>query len=207
MDDTTSQKNISDHQQEESFDDVTIESYNDDLDNGEQTPADTIKRLRARVKELTKEKQEYLDGWQRIKADFTNYKKREEEEKSEFLKFAKEGMIIDLLPVLQSFQMAFANKEAWEKVDENWRKGVEYIHQQLMAVLQEQGLTVEEPLGKMFDPTAHTSVGTMPTTDSAKDHLIAEVVQIGYRLNGKIIKPPTVRVYDIHATGELDQNN
>jgi molecular chaperone GrpE (heat shock protein) len=62
-----------------------------------------------------------FSGWQRAKADLLNARKRDEEEKKEYIKFANERMIEDLLPVLQSFDMAMGNKEAWEKADKNWR--------------------------------------------------------------------------------------
>lgn len=192
----TNNEHIDNNDDTSAIDDVTIESYNDDIDSGELTAEDKIKRLRKRVSELTKEKQEYLDGWQRSKADFVNYKKREAEERSEFLKFAKIGMVTELIPVLDSFMMAFANKEAWEKVDQNWRTGVEYIHQQLMRALEDQGLTIDNPIGAKFDPTIHTSIGGVPTTEESKEHLIAEVTQVGYRMNGKIIRSPSVKVYE-----------
>lgn len=189
------------------IDDIEIESYNDDvLIEDDLTPQDQLKKLREKIRECVKEKQEYLDGWQRSKADFINYKKREEESKSEFLKFAREGLITDLLPALESFHMAFANKEAWEKVDPSWRVGVEYIHTQLLQILGSHGLTEIDPLGEEFDPTIHTSVGHIETDDVTKYHKIAEVLQLGYRLNGKLISSPKVKIFgkqdDTNATSD-----
>ena len=178
------------------IDDVQIESYNDDvIDGGEMTPQDHIKRLREKLRETIAEKQEYLDGWQRLKADYINYKKREEENKAEFLKFSREGVIGDMLPILESFHMAFANKEAWEKVDPSWRVGVEYIHTQLLQVLAGHGLTEVDPIGEMFNPNEETSIGTISTSDPLLDHKVAEVAQLGYKLNGKLIRSPRVKIY------------
>jgi molecular chaperone GrpE len=177
-------------------DDVEIEMYNDDgVVMRPATPEERVRKLREKLNICKAEKQEYLDGWQRLKADFVNYKKRAEDEKAEFIRYSREGIITDLLPVLESFQMAFANKEAWEKVDQSWRMGVEHIHTQLMQTLTGYGLTEVKPLGKMFDPKEETSVGTIPTTDVAKYHSIAEVVQVGYRLGGRLIKSPKVKIY------------
>lgn len=178
-------------------DDIEIESYNDDIagEGGELTAQDHIKLLRQKLREVTQEKQEYLDGWQRLKADFANFKKREEESKEDFIKFARENLIVDLLPVLESFQMAFANKEAWGNVDPAWRTGVEYIHTQLSQVLEGHGLTVEDPIGKDFDPREHESIGIVETTDHSLHHKIAEVVQRGYRLSGKLIRSAKVKIY------------
>ncbi len=177
-------------------DDIVIESYNDDmLGGGEITPKDQIKRLREKLHDSSVEKQQYLDGWQRLKADFANHKKREEESKGEFIKFAREGLITDLLPTLESFHMAFANKEAWGKVDPSWRTGVEYIHTQLTQALASHGLTTVDPIGEQFNPNEQTSIGTIPATDPAMDHKVAEVVQLGYKLSGKLIRSPRVKIF------------
>jgi len=184
------------------IDDVEFESYNDNTDgDGTMSPEDRIKKLRNQLKDAVREKQEYLDGWQRLKADFVNFKKREEEGKDEFIKFARENLVVDLLPVLESFHMAFANKDAWEKVDASWRKGVEYIHTQLTQVLQGHGLVVEDPIGKDFNPNEHTAIATVPTKESAKFHKVAEVVQLGYRLSGKLIKSPKVKIFGEEESG------
>ena len=177
-------------------DDVEIESYNEDLgSDGGMTPEDQIKKLREKLRACEKEKLLNLDGWQRTKADFVNFRKRQEDEKAEFLKFANEGVITDLLPVLESFQMAFANKEAWGKVDQAWRSGVEYIHTQLLQALRDHGLTEVDPIGKDFDPTEQMSVGIIPTEDKRLYHKVGEVLQRGYRLGGKLIRSPQVKIY------------
>jgi molecular chaperone GrpE (heat shock protein) len=177
-------------------DDVEIESYNGDAEYAEgMTPQDRIKHLREKLRECTKDKQEYLDGWQRLKADFVNFKKRNEEEKEYFLKFSREGIITDLLPVLESFNMAFANKEAWGKVDPSWRIGIEHIHTQLMQVLSGYGLTELNPIGSVFDPNEQMSIGSTLTNDTAKYHTVAEVLQVGYKLGGRLIKAPKVKIY------------
>lgn len=182
------------------IDDVEIESYNDDAFSGEETtPEDRMKRLREKLRECTKEKAANLDGWQRSKADFINFRKREEEGRAEFLKFAEEGIIADLLPVLESFHMAFANKEAWAKVDQSWRSGVEHIHTQLSQVLREHGLNEIDPIGKNFDPNEHMSVGSVETEDKNLHHKVAEVLQLGYRLNGKLLRSPRVKIYSEKA--------
>lgn len=177
-------------------DDVEIESYNDDVaSGGTMTSEDHIKRLREKLRACEKEKTANLDGWQRSKADFVNFRKREEDGKAEFLKFAGEGVVSDLLPVLESFHMAFANKEAWGKVDKSWRSGVEYIHTQLVQILREHGLSEVNPIGQDFDPNEQLSVGLVGTEDKKQYHKVAEVLQLGYRLNGKIIRPPQVKIY------------
>ena len=100
--------------------------------------------------------------------------------------------------------MAFANKEAWEKVDPSWRSGVEYIHTQLVQTLSGHGLTEYDPSGERFDPAVHTAVETIPTTDQQLDHHVAKVLQVGYRLNGKLIRSPRVVVYGTMTPDETN---
>ncbi len=155
---------------------------------------DIVKDLREKLKKAIAEKQEYLDGWQRAKADFVNIRKRDEEEKREFRKFPTENIIAELVPVLESFEMARANKAAWEAIDKNWRMGVEYIQTQLLKTLSDNGLQEIDPLNQKFDPSRDEAVSYEPTDDQMKDHVIIDVIQKGYSLNGKIIKAPRVKV-------------
>ncbi len=111
---------------------------------------------------------------------------------------ANEGLIEELLPVLQSFEMAFGNKEAWEKADKNWRAGVEYIYTQLKSVIEQNGLTEIQAVGKAFDPSIHEAVRYEPGTQGVKEGTILSVVEKGYILGGKLIKPAKVVVAEAH---------
>lgn len=172
-------------------DDVVFE------DNIEVTGADykvKTDKLRARIKELEKKNVELLDSWQRDKADFINTRKRDEEGKKEFLKFAKADIISEVIPVLDSFDSAFKNKEAWEKVDKNWRTGVEYINTQLHSILKEHGLKVINPVGELYEHNRDEAVETVKVDSEAEDGKILDVVAVGYELDGKEIRPPKVKV-------------
>lgn len=182
-----------DKQEKSEYDDVILDERLDDTMN-EEFSKDAIKKLRQKLEVCIKEKQEYLLGWQRSKADFVNARKSDEENRKNFIKFANEGLIEELLPVIESFEMAFGNKEAWEKVDKNWRVGVEYIYGKLLSTLTQHGLTELNPVGEKFNPAEHTSFENVHTDDPKEDHMIVAVVQKGYMLNGKIIKPPNVKV-------------
>jgi molecular chaperone GrpE len=140
------------------------------------------------------ERDEYLSGWQRAKADFANAKKRADESLVEYRKLATEGLVEELIPVLQSFEMAFANKESWEKADKNWRAGVEYIHGQLKSVLEQNGLKEVNPLGEEFNPNRDEAIEFVPVDDAAQSNKIVGVVSKGYSLNGKDIRAPKVKV-------------
>lgn len=163
-------------------DDVTIEPE-------EGSEQETIKKLREKLKTALLEKQEYLTGWQKDKAEFINARKRDEQDKKDFVRFANENLLAELFPVLDSFSMAMGNKEAWEKVDKNWRVGVEYIANQLKKILEEHGLKEIDPIGEKFDPLRDEAI-----EDGKESDIITTVLQKGYSLNGKIVKAPKVKV-------------
>lgn len=169
-------------------------------DNTEVTGADykqKTDKLRARIKELEKKNIELLDGWQRDKADFVNARRRSDAEKQEFAKFAAGDIIAELLTVLDSFESAMRNKEAWEKADKNWRVGVEYIHSQFLNVLTSNGLKVINPVGEVYNAVRDEAIETVNTDDEQKDGKITEVVQVGYELHGKELRAPKVKVAHI----------
>ena len=164
------------------------------MDDENEAPEAMVKKLKEKIKNLEKENQEYMDGWQRERADFINYKKRVENEKIEVVKYANEGLLEEITQVLDSFEMAFSNKEAWEKVDKNWRVGVEYIHTQLLKILDENNFSAMNPLGEKFDPKFHIAVEHITTDDEKKDGVITEVKKKGYILNDRVMKAAQVVV-------------
>ena len=164
---------------------------------GEAMSSDKIKKLRANLKTAEAEKADYLLNWQKERADFINYKKGEDDRKKQTLDFAREQFTEELLPVLDAYDMAFSNKEAWEKVDKSWRMGVEYIHQQLLKVLAENGVSEISPKeGDAVDPNLHEAVDTIVTEDELKEHTVAQVMQKGYKMSERIIRPARVKVFE-----------
>jgi molecular chaperone GrpE len=171
--------------------DVTIEQDEtlDDSVVAEENAADTIKSLKEKLRKAVAEKQEYLNNWQKDKAEFINARKRDQDAQKDFARFSNENLISDLIPVLDSFNMAMGNKESWEKADKNWRVGVEYIANQLTKVLGEFGLKEIDPIGKAFDPMRDEAI-----EDGKASDIITTVVQKGYELNGKVLKAPRVKI-------------
>ena len=153
-----------------------------------------LKKLRDDLALCRKEKEEYLAGWQRAKADFINARKEEEKNRAEMLKFSKTEALLEMLPVADSFQMAFADKEAWEKADKNWRIGVEYIYTQFISIFENNGLKQIDPLGEIFNPNIHTSIRSVNAVKKEDDNKIVAVIQKGYSMGGNIIRSPKVEV-------------
>ena len=161
--------------------------------------ADPVKKLREKLKKCEGERQEYLDGWQRAQADIINIRRAETARTDEVRAKSKEAVLLDIVSVLDSFDMAFGNTAQWESVSENWRKGIEYIYTQLLSVLAEHGLNQFDPQGEAFDPYRHESIATVTVQNKADDGVVVETMQKGYMLADKVIRPAKVKVghYDI----------
>jgi len=171
--------------------DITLEDMPENL---APEVKDRTDRLKAQIKDLQKKNSEIMDAWQRDKAEFINTRKRDEGDKVEFLKFAKADLISEIIPALDSFDNAMRNKEAWEKVDSNWRVGIEYIRTQLLNSLSNHGLKVINPLGEMYNASRDEALENIKVDDKKDDGKILDVVQVGYELNGKELRPPKVKV-------------
>ena len=174
-----------------SDEDVSFEETNEE---GEVDTRSTIKKLREKIKKLEGEKQEYLDLSQRTRADYANYKKEVDANKALDRKFATKRLIEDLLPILDAYDMAQGNKESWEKVDQNWRAGVEYIFSQLKSVLEREGVTSYGKVGDTFDPVLHETMQTVEVDDESQVDKVVRVLQSGYKMNDGILRPARVHV-------------
>ncbi len=175
-------------------------SFEETNEEGEVDARTTIKRLREKIKKLEAEKQEYLDLSQRTRADYVNFKKEVESSRISDRKFATKRFISDLLPVLDSYDMAQGNKEAWEKVDQNWRMGIEYIFAQLRTVLEGEGVTQFGKIGDTFDPNLHESMQQVNVDNEADNDKVVKILQNGYKMNDMILRPARVH------TGHYEKN-
>jgi molecular chaperone GrpE len=169
------------------FEDITIEEDAEARENTAPDAASKVAKLRAEIEKLKAEKQQYLDNWQRDKAEFVNARKRDEESKSDFLKFAGITFAEDLLPVIDSFEAALKH--------EGSKEGVELIYTQFKSVLKRQGVEEFGTIGESFDPSFHQAIGNEPTEDKAKDHTVADVLQKGYKIHSRVIRPAFVKVF------------
>lgn len=175
-----------------------LEAVNDDIVvEEEETPHTSFKpktdsALKAELAAVKKERADYLDGWQRAKAELINSKKTFEEAKKRYRDIATEDLVSELIPVLDSFDMAFRDKRAWEEAPVNWRTGIEYIYNQLVSVLERNDVEQINPVGDVFDPAKHESVDTKPVTDQNEHNRVQSVLQKGYMLRGKVVRAARV---------------
>jgi molecular chaperone GrpE len=153
---------------------------------------DKVKKIKEQLKKAEQERAEYLAGWQRAKADLINYKKEQEAKISEIFKFANEGLIYEILPVLDSFELAMKHFENNHKDTEGLGKEeIKQIYNQFKNILKSSGVEEIQVAGEKFNPEFHESVGEI---EGGEQGLNAEEIQKGYKLNGKVIRASKVKV-------------
>lgn len=180
--------------QDEHFEDVT---FVDSTEDGDALPTkDVVKKFRDDLKKARADKEEYLTGWQRAKADYVNLQKEMDQVRANTSLITKEKFVESLLPSIDSFDMAMSNKDAWEKVDPNWRTGVEYIYQQIINGLADSGVEKIDKAGVLFDPNLHQSIEGVATDDQSKDHTIERIIQAGYKIGERVIRPARVNIFE-----------
>ncbi len=138
------------------------------------------------------ESQEYLDKLLRLHAEFENYKKRAVKEREQFIKFANEGLISELLMIMDNFERAFASANSMSDF-KSLHQGVEMILKQIHELLNNNGVKQIECVGKPFDPAQQEAIDHVET-DEYPENTVVEEVQKGYLINERIIRPAVVKV-------------
>lgn len=136
---------------------------------------------------------EFADRILRLQADFENTRKRIEREKQDFVKFANEGIILELLNVLDDLERTVSLAEAQKQDPDAFLKGVEMILAHLYEMLKEYGVKPIEAEGKIFDPHCHEALMQVANKD-LPEHTIVEELQKGYQLNDRVIRTAKVKV-------------
>ena len=151
-----------------------------------------IKKLKADLIRSEKERREYLDGWQRAKADLINFKKEDAKRMEELIRFASTALLYDLLPALDGLDMALAGARTPEET--KLEQGIRIIRAQLADMLKKQGIVeIAVRPGDPFNPEKHESIGEVESEEYPAGS-VAEVAQRGYESAGRIIRPTRVRL-------------
>jgi molecular chaperone GrpE len=143
-----------------------------------------------RVEELERERDEYLDSLQRLKAEFDNYRKRAAREQESLSSRASEALLKELLPILDDLERALAAGELHEKAE--LEEGVRLVHRALLEVMRKHGLELIETDGA-FDPHVHEALLAQPV-EEAEPGSVVQVLQKGYRLGDRVLRPARVVV-------------
>lgn len=182
----------------ETIDDEQVEDLElEELDwvGDEKKDKAKLKDLREKLKQSQSESREHLTALQRARADYVNLKKEKDEVADVVKQKTTERIMLGFLPVLDSFDMAMGNTDAWNAVDANWRVGVEYIYNQMKTVLDDYGVTEISTASVVFDPMLHDPMEAKETDDENLDDVIEKIIQKGYKMGDKIIRPAKVVVW------------
>jgi molecular chaperone GrpE len=153
--------------------------------------AERIEFLERELAETQAKAEEHLYNWQRSAADFSNYKRRTDEERATVGQFSNALLIGKLLGVLDDFDRALESVPADAR--DPWIEGVRLVERKMRSVLESEGVTAIDAVGEPFDPNLHEAVVHEETADHPDNQVIGEV-QRGYRLHDRVIRPSLVRV-------------
>lgn len=149
-----------------------------------------LDKLKHELHEAKQKRDEYLDGWQRAKADMANIRREAAADALRAGARGKEALVEDLLPALDSFDMA-AMSESWGAIDESWRSGMEQVRNQLLNALSQHGI---ERFGKVGDTLDHALYEVAQEVDDAagESGTVVRILRYGYRNGDRIIRPAHV---------------
>ncbi len=170
----------------ETYPEAEEEELETDPEEETETAREEILALSNELETLRRERNEYLDNARRMKAELENSRKRQERERTRLAQLASERLVRELLPVLDNLERAL---EAGGDI----RGGVRATRDQLVAVLEQEGLTPVASDGQSFDPAVHEAVMGQPSDEHEEDTII-QTLERGYVLNGKPIRPAKVVV-------------
>jgi len=151
-----------------------------------------LEGLQAELEQARVQATEYLDGWQRARAEFANYKKRVEAEREELKRTSTEALLLKLLPVVDDFERAFQTLPE-DSTDATWVDGFKMIMRKLQGILESQDVEPIEAVDQPFDPLWHEAV-MQEETDEHPDGYVIEEMQRGYRLGERVLRPSMVKV-------------
>jgi len=160
-----------------------------DMAEAEIEQVEDIETFKQVLLEEKDKAEKYLASWQRTQADLDNYAKRAEQEKSEIVESANRTLILNLLPVVDDFDRAFASQPP-ELNESSWTEGIRLIYNKLKAILEAQGLAEIKAEGEYFDPYLHEAAGQL----EGEEGIIVEEIRKGYRFKDKLLRASMVMV-------------
>ena len=166
----------------------------DEVENlsAEAPTLEEIEQLKIELEKSRQQANEYLDGWQRSRAEFVNYKKRVERDQAQVQQVVAGNIIKRYLEILDDLDRALKNRPQGGD-GSTWAAGIELIYRKFFSVLEAEGVKVMEAEGKTFDPTLHEAIAQadIPGYESGQ---IVEVIHKGYMIGERVLRPALVRV-------------
>jgi len=158
-------------------------------DNGSEQVVDELNALKEQLRASEEKARQYLASWQRTQADFDNYRKRVQQERRDAMELAHSSLVAKLLGAIDDLERAFT-RPTEERGTAEWVEGVRLATAKLVAALESEGLSVIQAVGQPFDPRYHDAVMRQP----GEDGVVMAVLQKGYALNGRVLRPANVVV-------------
>lgn len=152
----------------------------------EQKKEDLEQKLAA----LEKKAEEYLNGWKRAKADYINFKKETEKKQREIIEYANANLLLDILPLVDQFKIAFVHLPQEQK-DSEWVKGIRHLESKLKKILEDYGIKEIPSVGK-FNPELHEAIEHVESDQ--EEGTILETTLTGFKLGEMVIQPARVKV-------------
>jgi len=183
-----------------------MQEFSEELQNNESEPeaeeTTDIDSLKQALAEEQKKAAENLANWQRAQADFINFKRRTEQERLEFNRFANAVLALELLSVLDDLERALEAVPP-KLAGNEWVEGVRLVERKFKSSLDGQGITPMESLGEPFDPNYHEAM----RQDAGEEGIITEVFQKGYMMGDKVLRPAKVVVGNGEEESKEDNTN
>lgn len=153
---------------------------------------DELTALHQELEDARAKEAEYLDGWQRARAELANARKRFQREREQAYAYAKADVLGRVLPIVDDFERAFGTLPD-DLADDAWTGGMRLVQHKLQTLLTQEGVTPIEAVGEEFDPLFHQAITHEPSDEVPEGHIIAEV-QKGYTMGEQVLRPSVVRV-------------
>lgn len=169
----------------------TVDQTPEAADGAQAPEADGVAELQARLAKAEAEAAEHKDQWLRAAADYKNFKRRVEIERSELIRSASSALVLKLLPVMDDFERAIANIPP-EIAESAWWGGTQLIAQKLRTILESEGVKEIAALGEEFDPNQHEAV--LYEEAEGQDGKVVAELQKGYKLGDRVLRPSMVKV-------------
>ena len=194
VDDAAEEKTVGEMPQEEAEtaeDEVLEETAAEEAEEAAEETEETGEQKEEPAKEVSKEEEALSQKYMRLAADFQNFKRRTEKEKTDIYQYANEKIALDIIEVMDNFDRALAHIE--DVQDKGFAEGMEKIYKQLSGVLDKNNIIEIKAEGEEFDPNIHNAVMTEENPDF-ESGIVIQAMQKGYTLNGKVIRPSMVKV-------------
>jgi molecular chaperone GrpE len=171
---------------------VAEEAPEAEVQEGQSVSREEMDKLRDELSEMRTKADEYLDGWQRSRAEFANYKRRVERDQAQVYQTAAGSIIKRYLDVIDDLERALKNKPQ-KGEGASWAEGIELVYRKMLALLESEGVVQMDANDQIFDPNFHEAISQEPSPDHESGQII-EVVKQGYLLGERVLRPALVRV-------------